>query len=184
MSQTGFINFNRAGQFAYNKPHRVSRVKMAGGSGAAFEVYFGAMLANDPAVTTPTDVTIAKANAVQPFYQALGPEYKKNTGITYPMGQNDVTILAKLDTQTSCKVLEMGETLAFFDGVVTPGQPAIAVDGTGGTILGHLKQGLKTDGTKIAGRFLGLPGRDGKYISAPTPNAIGTLGWLALYPSQ
>src|SRR5215510_2773058 len=101
MSQTGFINYNRAAQFAYNKPHRVTRVKMAGGSGSTFEVYIGAMLANDPAVTTPTDVTIAKANAVQPFYQALGVEYKKNTGVTYPVAQNDLTLLEKLDTKTS-----------------------------------------------------------------------------------
>jgi hypothetical protein len=183
MSQTGFINFNRAGQFAYNKPHRVSRVKAVGGSGTTFEIYIGAILANDPAVTTPTDVKIAPANALQPFFQALGPEYKKTAGVTYPVGQNDVSILAKLDTQTSVKVLVMGETLAFFDGVVNPEQPVVVVDGTGGTILGHLKQGAKSDGNKIVGRFLGLPGQDGKYIAAPTPNAIGTLGWLALYPN-
>jgi hypothetical protein len=183
MSQTGFINFNRAGQFAYNKPHRVGRVKAIGGSGAAFEIYIGAILAHDPAVTTPVAAEIAKANSVFPFWQALGVEYKKNAGVGYPMAQNDLSLLAKLDTQTSVKVLVMGETLAFFDGIVQPNTPVQVVDGTGGTILGHLKQAAKTDGTKITGRFLGLPGQDGKYIAAATPNAIGTLGWLALYPN-
>src|SRR5215510_3741921 len=171
MSQTGFINYNRAAQFAYNKPHRVDRVKAAGGSGTTFEIAYGLILAHDPAVTTPINFEVAKANSVRPFVQALPVEYKRGTQ-TYPMSQNDLTLLAKLDTQTSVKVLREGETLAWFDGVIQPNTPAIVVDGTGGTILGHLKQGAKTDGTKIAGTFLGLPGRDGKYIAAPTPNAI------------
>ena len=175
----GFTNYVRAGQFHYGKYPTVERKKAAGGSGSTFEIPIGLVLAKDPGLTTTELVGIAKANAKRPFFVSLGDEFKTNSGIAYPIGTNNLTDLAKKDTQTSVKVLSKGYVAILVDGVCLPDDPLVVTDGTGGTILGHLKAGTLADGDKIFGRFISLPGNDGAHNVRASTSAIGQVAWAS-----
>lgn len=183
MVQTAFKNNVYAGQFAYNKPYSVQRYNKTVGSGVNFEMTRGFLIAKDPALTTQDKMFIAKAASVKPFAIVIGSNYRKNSGVGYPMTSNDLNVVGAKDTDPQVVGLYVGEVPVYIDGVVEPNSPLMPSDGQGSNVLGHLMAWDESDEEAKVGNYLGLPGqRDGVYLSTATPNAIGTIGWLQITP--
>lgn len=183
MVQTAFKNYVYAGQFAYNKPHAVSRFNKTTGTGTNFEMARGFLIAKDPALTTQDKMFIAKALSVKPFAIVIGSNYMTKSGVAYPMTSNDMTVIGAKDSDAQVVGLYQGEVPVYFDGVIQPNSPVMPSDGAGSNVLGHLMAWDEQDEAAKVGNFLGLPGqRDGKYLATATPDAIGTIGWLQITP--